>query len=1113
MDQQLGPRSEFTSSARNQFFAKLKPVCVEISRFALQGQQQTPDKTKRALELLEQLDGILEHQIQYDASALDDKIADYVFFPLSHLLRQHENYPFRLVETVIKLLRLLIQYGWKARISRDLSHQLLILLTFLIGGVPGKATSRSAKPEETTLEAYRALTALVKAAGLSARDSPLTDAKIIPSLGHSVSIILDGVTDGSTIDIQVEALQAILAIYTTIKQDAILATFFPGTVSSLSRLLSPPLSIKAPRRLLVGGLNVLRLILTKVLGDLKTRNLLPKKDKLVAESTEPSPDEQGEGKVLTSAWLKATVAQVKIALSSILKLRTHEGVDVHRALEKLCITLLDECHSALSDSTSMLVESAMVLRESQDVQDAGFNAPYIGEDELLFYGTSLQDLATIYPELKDAVNVTVYNWVTSLPRVMQSSDERVKQQAIRNITKSQELLSALGTESSSLEDVLSSALRDSITALVINSKEAKVMNEVDLDENIWRSSELTSYGGQETQGYRPTLLAQESQRDTRREIDTLIRNIGTAQQQAKLAAEMLPYLHNSQGVDQVSSYWLAFRLVQSSLNKTRDIDDFLDFSDALHDPASQDQESVFDELYSFSVSILDAHSDANDIVDWRMEAIALEVTAFAAARMGQAFRPELIDVLYPISTFLGSARPELRGHALITLNSLAVSCGYGSVSELVIDNVDYMVNSVSLRLNQFDISPASCKVLTMMIRLTGPQLLPYLDDVVAGIFAALDNYHGYPAFVENLFAVLSEVVDQGVKSGKMLLDNGQIKAVHHEKRSLESSGLEDASKFLQKHAKKKRELEEEESVEEVAYGHPQTAWKSAKEELDSIQARDEDGDQDEEAQNGEEVAIPKTPTYTLLAKITTLTQHYLTSPTPRLRKQLLDLLSKAAPALAQDENAFLPLVNDLWPVMITRLYDAEPYVVIAACETLSALCEGAGDFLSTRLKTEWWDSMRKWCFKAKSDMKRIKSQGAAAKFKGTTSENSGGILIPIHNGAHNDDLQLEISSSRSVPTSTGLGRFASAAQTWEAVVSMLVAIVSFVKIDDEIFEEILDLLVDDVLPRNRKARETLENVNADAVWLALYVRGHVVEPAITPAMDGVAFTPLADTAS
>lgn len=1142
MASQLGPKSEFTSSARNQFFAKvsdaaspscqysflshspltrqqLKSVCVEISRLALQGSNGN-DKTvgpKRLQELLIQLNGILEDQIQYDATVLDDKIADYVFFPLSHLLRQHDIHPIRLIETVIKSLRLLIQYGWKSKISKELSQQLLILLTFIVGGVPGTEQSHPVKPEETILEGYGALTALIKAAGLSAKDSPLTDADIIPSFGHSVSVILDGVTGGSTPEIQIEALRAILAVYTTIKQDDVLATFFPGTVSSLTRALSPPLSTRAQRRVLVNSINALRVILTKVLGDLKSRNLLRQMGTDGCGPDETGRGEKDEGKVLTVSWLRATAAQVKTALSTVLKMRNHGDSDVLRSMNRLCITLLDECHSTLSDCTSMLVESAIMLREEGDEQP-GLGIDVLGDERTGFYGTSLQDLATIYPELLDSINATVYNWITGMPRVMQSSDERVKQQAIRNIIKGNELVSALRIQSTNLQESLSSALRDSIVSLILNSKTPKIQNEVDVNENFWRSTGMIETS-KDLQTYRPILLPQESQRDTRQDVANLIQNVGSSSQQINLANEMLTFILETTGVDQISAFWLSFELLKSSFTKTSEVDDLLDLTDAAPDPSSpEDAESVFDELYSFSVSILDAHSDAAaDEVDWRLEAIALEVIAFAGHRLGPSFRPELIDVLYPVATFLGSPIPELKGHAIATLNGLASSCGYGSVSELIIDNVDYMVNSVSLRLNQFDVSPASTKVLIMMIRLTGPSLLPYLDDVVAGIFAALDSYHGYSAFVESLFGVLSEVVEQGVRSDRLLIEDGKEKAVNHRKRPLKSSGIDEALAFIDRRKRRKREQEEEEDVEEVIRDHPREAWKSAKDELDAFESRENGEDESEDPasnNNNEEVAHPKTPAYTILTKITSLTQHYLTSPTPKLRKQLLDLLSKVSSALSPDENAFLPLVNDVWPVIVSRLHDPEPYVVISACGTLAALCESAGDFLGSRVKTEWWDGLGKWCSRKKDEARKSSKSGSGLNAPKTSKssmpggqQKTGGnnsILIPVRGGGEipGSGLQLEAQGSRTM--SSGLGRFASAAQTWSATVSLLIAIVSFVRIEDDIFEQILDLLADDVLPRNEEARRALEVINPDAVWLALFER-NVVEPIPAPVMEGVNF--------
>src|SRR5690606_29683093 len=97
-----------------------------------------------------------------DASILDDKLADYVFFPLSYLLQGRDRYPMRVTEVIIRLLRELIQSGWKSKASPKLFQELLDFLSYVIGGVPGQP--RRDIPEETIVEGFRTLTALVSIA-------------------------------------------------------------------------------------------------------------------------------------------------------------------------------------------------------------------------------------------------------------------------------------------------------------------------------------------------------------------------------------------------------------------------------------------------------------------------------------------------------------------------------------------------------------------------------------------------------------------------------------------------------------------------------------------------------------------------------------------------------------------------------------------------------------------------------------------------------------------------------------------------------------------------------------------------------------------------------------
>ncbi|KAK1983837.1 HEAT repeat protein [Colletotrichum cereale] len=1072
----MATSSANANPARNEFFQQLKPSCVSISQLAIR-QQGEASSFKRLSELTGELLTILNDQVNKDATVFDEKLADYVFFPLSHVFRSHDQYPKRLIEVAIKCLTIVIIHGWKSNISPQILQQLLILLTFIVGGVPGREES-SDLPEETELESLRALTALITVASTSAKAAEaLTEQKLIPTLGHTITVLLECVEDGRTPEIQLEALRTLGCFYTGIKDQAALASFLPGIVSSLTKLLAKPPREK--NRVLVGSIESMEQVLVQVLGDVRTRSITAR------PTADGSPDTDQGGGVLSPAWLIATKAQIKLALATILKLRTHDSQHVREALLTLCLGLLDECHNSLDNCSSILVETAMILSPAD--QTSSLTA------------TSLQDLATIYPELGETVKVTCYNWITSLPRIIQSADEGKKQAAVRNLMRGMSLISSLQLDSSLLDESIAAALRDSVTSLVAEAKPGKVLNQAATDAS-WYNQDVVEAGDTSRQ-YQSVLLNQESQLGTRLAMLELLSNVGPASQQTKLAAEMLDYARDSTGDIQTSSFWLSFELLRNALSRSSDLDDLLDFT-SLSSPGDG-AESVFQELYSFAVVLLDSHSEISE-VDWRLEATALEVTSFAASRSREAFRPELIDVLYPITTFLGSPSSQLREHAITALNVLAASCGYTSVSELIIENVDYMINSISLRLNTFDISPASTKVLIMMTRLTGPRLLPYLDDVVASVFAALDNYHGYPVFVESLFSVLKEIVNQGAKSDKLLLEGRKNGPDSHRKVASDLVTVDDIVRLLEK----RRERESTASAVDAALGdtgsHPQTPWGG-----ENGKAKQDSGDDEGAAGNEvDQERPPKTPTYALLERITSLTQHYLTSPSPTLRKSLLDLLATVSPALSGDEDSFLPLVNAVWPVVVNRLYDDEAFVTVSACDALSILCTTAGDFLGSRIKTEWWDGLGKWCRRKKLEAARSRSKGSTPREsirpgRGTVSA-SRGLVIPIRSGS--DLLGHPSTEITSGSISGGLGKFAQAAQIWDAVVRLLISIVSHVRLEAEVFDEFLELLTE-VIVQDLEARQAFEAVNPDAVWLILYQQGHI-EPLKTPQLEGFAFPPM-----
>lgn len=1001
---------------------------------------------------------------------LDDKIAEYVFFPLYNIFRQLDRYPMPLVETCVKCLTILVSHGWRSQVSSKLVQQILSLVTFIIDGVPDARQKREV-PEETILECFRALSAIFYAAKTSpTAASGLTDSESMPVLGHGITVILDGVVEGATPPIQQAALLALRAIYSTIKEDEALASFFPGTMSSLTKVLSRPARYKSA--ILTESLHAVREVSTRVLGDIRTRSIIGHKG---VEDDPNRVDDSSHGKVRSPAWLRATTAQTKLALSTIMKLRKQGAPQVRASLNTLCLTLLDECHITLSNCKELLVETAMMLDSAESSSSST--------------ETSLLVLVSIYPELGDAVKRAVYSQTTSLPSIMLSSEENSKRDALHTLANGIRTLRNLRMESLTLEEFLLNNLKDGVVSMVRSTK----------SDRAGRSSpallltEVNSLSASPPNSFPSILFSHESQQRIQGELLALVNTIAATTQSANMASGLLEQAQDSTSENQVAALWLCFQLVKATHDTSANSNALLDLS--AFDSSSDETESTLSSLYSFAVQILDSHTDF-ETVDWRLEAIALEITAYAAERSGESFRPELIDILFPVATLLGSDNRDLQLHSIVALNSLASACQYSSVADLIIENEDYMINSVALRLNTLDISLASTKVLVMMIRLGGPRLIPFLDDVVQSIFMALDNFHGYPAFVEALFAVLKEAVDQGVRSDTLLLEKAKCSKVDHKKCEKPVEGFDTLVQFL-KERKKRKDLDKAEE-EEIAH-HPTHPWNPQSQVAEQGKAAADDTPTSLPSKE----EAPKSPTYQLLLRISNLTQHYLTSPTPKLRRSLLELLATATSALAADEESFLPLVSAIWPVVVERLHDAETYIVIEACHTLGGLCEAAGDFLSTRFKTEWWDGLGDWCRKTKREAASRSGRRGMTRASVLSEGRSGGdIMIPRRSG---DNVE-GIASSLAVPSqhSGSLGQFAPPARLWAAVTQLLTAMVTYVRLEDQMFDEILDLL-SDVMENDAKTRAALETINADAVWLVRYEKGLVQKKAAPPETAGLKF--------
>lgn len=1013
--------------------------------------------------------------------ALDEKLAEYAFFPLSHVFNETQRLSLRCLEVAVNCLRILIEKGWKQYLSPQMGKQLIILLTILVGGTPGQSQGRGpAKPqsEELAVAGIMCLSAIFKVLeGPVAEETVYNEVGTATIIDQTVYILLEGVTDGTSDDVQQVSVSALQALYARITDRVVLASIMPRTVSALTKTLKPTTQIRRSFRVLQMCLQLLTETLRIVLND------------KVIESGQGKQAKQSKSDdriVLDESWLKATAAQIKIALANVIQIRRHGRPEVQTALLDLCLMVIEQCPKSLKDSLPMMVETVVVLSELDSNQTP--NDAY----------SALKHLATTYAEVVDILKDSLHTWITSFPRTMQSNDETAKQRAIKQISTAFQILSQVQSGSDIHNDNMASGLCDSVAAVVNSTASVPqpLSSTGDANANLSVLRQETN-----SRSFPPVLLDHRSQQLTLVDLQSMITSLNLTDSADAITQSIMNRLRYSSDDSIIAPFWLALSFLKSTSRSAAGFEDFISLDQTESPSLSLSRSGMIEELYYVSLPILNEHPTSTPR-DWRVSALALEAVALQAQQLGEAFRPELMDALYPVLQFLASNNRNLQIHSMTCLNILTAACNYPDTSTMVIENVDYLVNSVALKLNTFDVSPYPPQVLLMMVKLCGARLIPYLDDLVDTIFGILDMYHGYPKLVELLFSTLAAIVEEGVKRPFLLAitSGAGSDVVNHRKRQykpLQISQL--AEDFATRRAKRARDVEfEMENGEKIS--HPTRPWTMAldgpeqpKEETDSLPDPLEAGESDEPLpppREPEDTEKPLSKPHTLLLHIVKSVPSHLSSPSPFLRRSLLSILTQALPILAQNENSFLPLVNDLWPSVSARItfppsftadsattalttttsstaggsakqtideadVKEETFVIVAACSAITTMCEGAGDFMASRIENEfprWARLYRRAWERVSADADKVVERRAQYRRKLPSS------------GSNQKDQQaavgaLDLALGLSLSTSSVEARtFTPHHSLWRALTSLFITLLTHVRLPLHMGDEICEFL-------------------------------------------------------
>lgn len=1024
------------------------------------------------LRALEPVHNVLVELARRDV--LDEKLAEYAFFPLTHIFNQTQQASVRCLELAVRSLQVLVEKGWRQKLSAPMGKQLLILLTIIAGGAPGQGQGNKPQSEELLTAAFDTIGSLCHVMhGQDATATIFNEIGTATVIDQAVYILLEAIVDGPADGVQLSAARALQAIHSRITDRVVLASLMPRTVSALTKTLRSTAQTRRSYKLLCCCLEILTEDLRVILNDVDI-SLGKIGNGTASQST-----------ALDDSWLKTTVSQVKLALSNVIRLRNHDKWEVRHVLLQLCVMVVEECQKSLEDSLPMLVETVVVLGYSDNQHFS--NDAY----------TTLKHISATSESILNILKTNLQSWIVALPRVMQSDDDSAKQRAIRQISVAFQAMSELQPNNDILDETMTTSLCDSVfSVLRSTSKTAQPLSSpsgTGLDVGVLNDD-------RESREFQPVVLAHGSQKNTLMELKSMVAKLNGVDNTLAMARSMLNRMHRESGDSLVGPFWLTLLFLKSTPSDMVSFDDMLDLGGAA---GTHSKATLIEELYSLSLPILTDIPSANP-EDWRIPALALEAVALQSQQLGESFRPELIDTLYPVLQLMGSGNPALQSHAATCLNIMTHACEYPNASTMLVENVDYLVNAVALKLTTFDVSPQASQVLLMMVRLCGARLIPYLDDLVGSIFSVLDSFHGYPKLVELLFSVLGTIVDEGAKQPALLAITGpdENEEVEHRKRPYSSTSISDLAKeFRDRKEKRARTSLLEETIDEEIRSHPQKPWSS---DLDSrIPKTDDEGleadsQADEAPSNEEEEKKPSKP-HTLLLNIIKSIPPHLSSPSPFLRRSLLSVLTRGLPILAHDENIFLPLVNDLWPSISARItipteylsrstalstslststptptnvdeigLQEEVYVIVASCTAINTMCEGAGDFMSTRIEQDFprwkkiyqqsWDRVHRDSEKAAERQKlhiQRRQQQQQESTNSTTSQMAQLNLDTTKSSASTDTLTNPSSTEAPppIPPSTSKA-FTQHHALFKALSSLFTTLLSHVRLPADIADDI-----------------------------------------------------------
>ncbi|KAF7972195.1 hypothetical protein HWV62_18674 [Athelia sp. TMB] len=821
--------------------------------------------------------------------------------------------------------------------------------------------------------------------------------KIIPVIGQTLSSLID-IAASQHRPLQRVSLKLLRVLIEMYAPDYLVPSVLPGIVSGMSKIALGVASGKgwANGEAVAGALNVMEVaIIRSINDDICTKegaiHAVVNLEDLAHFVDEPKPENFASqtrpfATARTPSWLRGTASQLHIAINTLTPLVSHPNAIALLAFIHFSAAILEVTSQTLPQTQPLLL-SFLLSMSNSDLPSVSSQA----HDALI----RLLSSESRHSILQKLVSITRDN-LAALPRIIPSrSDAKTEHIAkqigavcrLAVISEHEPLkVPGLSTISGSIGRLLGptggierwgwsllSVLKfESPSVTVTRASAAQLMLETDPGASEWVA-------------FPEVTMKHVSSRSTHTAISEMLSALGKAGGDPCLFAVewFVDVGRGGRGTMAVASLWCACRLMEGVSGvslESPNVDVALGkrnkrlekFTRGL----AKDIAGVWEEPIEKELPILEARGEDDDRLPTELRsglvpiratvdivqpsapqgrgplqqpllhrALALQLISITAGILHSRFTPLLIYTLYPILHSLVSPVAHLSSTALAALHFVTHSTSYASPAYLLLSNFDYALDSVSRRLNRRWLDVDATKVLAVLVRLVGSDVVQKAGDVVEECFDRLDEFHGYNVIVEGLVEVLGEVIkvieaDAKAERGEDLAKNPD--------RTDGDLKFDAFSEWLS-HRNDPGVPDDDEDPGPA----PRRAWGKAK-------VADEPPDnKDDIAANASDdpwAEPPPTPSQALTTQIVTRSLYFLTHGSATIRARILTLLSASVPVLPS--SALLPAVHTAWPFILNRLSDSAPFVVGAAAVLIEALAIHVGDFMSRRVWDDVWPRFR-----------------------------------------------------------------------------------------------------------------------------------------------------------